>query len=383
MARLSLHPAPVSHEDLSVLQSEGGGLIEDVSTQKVNRMILGDSDIDVFGRMANGLDVSEFDARTPLEADQEGDPEEMEVFLGDGEDVPAPFQPPEEHFPLFKEALHHFQAQASQPRTLRVDTEETFGHFVAEKAVKEIERRVNELRHAVEEHTADHHGPKMTALRTWDEVLGAADAVADLSASKTHDEALSKMPEVPLDLPEWADGKARAWKDGDVVICCVCFSTAEGEPRVATMAAQPKVSEEAVVGLSRVTGMHPITILGAVEHLADSACAKKLVKEIAGAALEASRRADVCVMGDEPVMLTSTGNTKEAPIKALVHLHELAGAGDAQAQSEVAKLEAVASTQAGQVVAAPALIEARKRLAAKVKAKKPTLFQRLLGWVKR
>jgi hypothetical protein len=115
-------------------------------------------------------------------------------------------------------------------------------------------------------------------------------------------------------------------------------------------------------------GVDPVTVLGVLPDLADVACGKRLVRDVAGAALKAQRRSDVCGMdGDEnaePLLLTSPGAEDTAPLAALMYVEQKADAGHPQAQREMKLLQIAAQTPAGQQIAAPILAESTKRLEA-------------------
>jgi hypothetical protein len=350
----------------------------------------------IIGRMTEGGggdQDNEFDflPRTEGEMIDQND-EEAEVFAGD-EDVEAvPFEPPaEETFPVFKTALRHFMANEPKSRALRVDTDPTFGEMVCESAVRELDRRVRELRGALEGHIDEHstekhpgYRKKPQRIRVWDEVLGAVQAVKDLHLAKTTGEAIRAMDEVPLDLPAESQGKVKCWRNGDSIICSMRFSVPDGSSRIATMAARPRVNESEIVGWAMGAGVHPVTVLGAARDLADVACGKKLVRDVAGAALAARRRMDVCGMedGDEPLLLASPGTSEStAPLAALMYTEQRADQGDPLAKKEMSKMRSAAKTPLGKKVAAPLLAESTKRLAQgrvekAAKQKKQTLAQR-------
>lgn len=356
--------------DVRILSSEGHGKLTDASTNEVLTMVLGLDDDDVFygnditvGRMPVGMDESEFDALprneneiTPDEA------EEYELFTGDAE----PFAPPtEETFPFFKKALRHFQSTEEKPRVVRIDTDETYGNFVCEKAIKEIARRVDELRDALEQHMSDEHGPPAAPMRRWD-ILGAAQSVATLQSARDAMEATQALPQVPLDLPLFAEGKVKCWREGSDIVCSMRFSAVDGTPRIATMAARPRADEEEISRWAVRAGIDPVTVLGVVPDLAAVACGKKLVRDVAGAALSAQRRLDVFGMESdaEPLLLARPASPNAAPLAALMYVQQAADAGDPQALRELAIIHHAAASPLGQKIAAPMLAESRARLEA-------------------
>jgi hypothetical protein len=225
--------------------------MSDSTTKEALAMITSHDDEDVmFGRMPVGFDLSEYDALPPVEADllkQEGeerevvwvDDERLEDTLEDtleGDETPAPFvSPAPEAFPLYKQALKSFQAEAPKSKVVRVDTDETYNDFVSQKVVDELARRVEDLQAAFDTHLEDYHGTqRRQAKRAGTDALGAAQAVAQLTQAQDAHEATSAMPQVPVDLPPFAEGKIKCWKDGDNVICSIRFCSADGKPRVAT-----------------------------------------------------------------------------------------------------------------------------------------------------
>ena len=343
-------------------------------------LTIGVDDITV-GRMSEGLDESDFDEmrmnrvfETPNRKEgAAGD--ELDLLSGD-DDEAVPFEPPtREIFPTFKRALAYFRKVQPKARAVRVDTEETYEDFVGVKAADEVARRIEE---AMQAHEADPFAHKaafaehIRRLHHEDEVLGA------LAKAKDGKDALEAFPKVPLDLPPFAEGKIKCWRQGKNVICSIAFGTPEGK-RIATMAATPRVDGEEIFACVERAGIDPVTILGALPDLAAVATGKRLVREVAGAALEAQRRADICIMGDEPVMLVREPVEDPAPLAALMYVEQLAETGDPQAQQEITILEAAAkTTPAGRKVALPALADARRRLAAGWNRKRAQ--KRLASW---
>ncbi len=332
--------------------------------------MLSEEDISI-GRMSSGWDAdTDFDALPPHLVDiTKEDVESADLFQGDGE--PTEFEPNLEAFPVFKGALRHFQANIPRTRAVRIDTDESYADFGAEKAVKELARRTEDLRSVVEAHTADDHGGKFEKLRAWEEVLGAAEAIADLKKADSAKDAISKMPQVPLTVPDFACGAVKCWQDGDSVIVSIRFEMPDGSPRIATMGQKPRVKEAEIEQWAESQGFDPVTILGALPAIASVATGKQLVRDTAQAALEARTREDVCSMeiDDEPMVLIGLGQAN-APIAAVMYLQQRAEQGDAQAQRELETMYAAAQTPEGARVAAPVLAEASRRLASAKKARR-------------
>lgn len=396
MNGLLLHPAVVTPDDIRITQSQGKGYLEDASTGEVLTMVLGHHGDDIiFGRSAQGVnDPSDFDYLPVHEWElnedtarfaysSEGDSASTAVN-GEDDETPALFTPPpaEDPFPVFKAALSHFQAQETPPRVVRIDTPGTYGDFVCERAVREIDRRVRELRAALEEHLDEHttqrhpgYRRRRAPLSRWDDVLGAAEAVANLHAANTPNEATDAMPQVPVDLPPFAEGKVKCWRDGASVVCSVRFVAVNGEGRIATMASRPKADADEVARWAMRAGIDPVVVLGVLPDLTAVACGKRLVRDVAGAALHAHRRTDVCGMDKEPVLLARPGNTGTAPLAALMFVEQRAAAGDPQAQAEMNVIRLAAQTPAGQQVAAPLLAESKRRLAAGIAQKRAGVWR--------
>lgn len=383
--------------------------LSDASTEEVLTMVMGYSTDDItIGRMPVGLEESDFDAMPAYEAYNTPDEEEAHedqaafdeimdpraVLEADAEDEaavmaefavaekPAVFaSQSEETFPIFNSALRYFKASEPKKRITRIDSEESYGNFACDKAVDEISRRIDELKSAFDTHMAEYHGSKRKAAKNFDDVLGAAQAITNLKSAETPDEAIDAMPKVPLDLPEHEQGAVKCWRDGDYVICSLRFRAANGEGRIATMAARPRVDADGIDGLGRWAmnaGIDPVTVLGALPDLAAVACGKRLVKDVAGAALQSLEREDVLGMvGDEPVLLGSGGGDGTAPLAALMYVQQAADAGDEQAQAELAVINQAARTPSGRKIAAPLLAESKKRLATgQAEKAKPTLAAR-------
>jgi hypothetical protein len=253
---------------------------------------------------------------------------------------------------------------------VRIDTEATYGSFVCERAVEEIARRVDELRALVEAHLADGHGPEVKKLARWrTDIIGAAESVADLRNAESPRDALRKMPAVPLNLPPFAEGKIDCWRDGDHVICSIRFLAADGGKRVATMAAKPRADVDEAAKWALESGVEPAAVLGALEDVTSVVCGQRLVQDVAGAALRAHERFDVCGMEEadeeaEPLVLVGAPEEGTAPLAALMYLEQRAQAGDLQAQRERELIERAAKTPSGRKIAAPLIEEARARLGA-------------------
>lgn len=316
----------------------------------------------IFGRMPVGGagDPSEFDFVSRDEADMT--PEEAQ-FLFAGEDEP---QPAEEMFPVFASALRRYEAAERPPRAFRVDTDETYADFVSDSAAREIERRLTVLESGLAAHMADplahphtHDGAHMRAA--------VRETVLGLQAAETTGEAISAMPQVPVPLPNFARSAVRCWRDGDAVVVSVRFCAADGSPRIASMVGRPEADD----------------VLGAYSGASvRSGVGLRLVRDVAGCALRAHDRPEVLGMGDEPVVLASSGTVGTAPVAALVHVQQLADAGHTGAQREMLLIRSAAQTPLGQRYGAPALAEADRRLAAARARNKPSLFKRIAGWFK-
>lgn len=334
------------------------------------------SDIEI-GRSSSGWDQdTDFDALPLKMVDMTSEFSNMiagagnqydEYGASDGEvgSEAEEFESPEaEQFPMFKTALRHFQETMPKTRPVRIDTEKSFDGFVCEKAVKEIERRLNELRAAVEQHTSDHHGPAAVSMRKWDEIMGAAEAVADLSSAKTASEAMAKMPEVPLTLPDFAKGKAKCFQDDDITIVMLRFAMPDGSARTATTGSKSQVDEEGIQTWLEGCGYDPVTILGVVPAIASVATGNRLIRDAAAAALEARGKSEVAEQDEEPVVLIGAGPDTSASLAALMLLQQKADGGDQQAARELAVMRVAAQSPVGQKVAKPLLDEASRRLAA-------------------
>lgn len=341
--------------------------LTEAETREALKMLTEEYEDETIGRLSHGLDVSDFDVKarnriddTPI-ATEGGHGDELDLLSGD--DVPAMFSSPDEPFPTFKRALTHFKANEPASRVLRIDTPETHEKLVCDAACKELERRTNELRAALEEHESDHHGLS-TPMRKWD-VLGAAEAVKNIAAAASPKEAMAAMPKIPLNIPANFEGSIHCWQDGENVICSIKFETPAGG-RIATMATKPRVDADEVAHAAIQSGMDPTTVLGCLPQLANMAAGQRLVKTVAGAALDVQRRLDVCGMSDEPILLVSIDEDSSAPLAALMYVEQAAQNGDEQAQKEISMIQQVAQTPAGQALAAPmvnkstALLQASK-----------------------
>ena len=398
MSSSLIHTKP-EKDDIEVLPSEGHGYLFDASTNEAMKMILGDDDdfmpdITV-GRMSHGFDPSEFDLmarnrvydtanETEGHAGDELDlmsesvlsegqiPGTVEAVAGD--DEIAPFTSPTKEFPVLSAAMTKFKESFSKPRVMRVDTEDSYSDYVSDKVIDDLNRRVTTLEEALEAHelSPSAHRAAFEAhnldphAHQRKEILGAMDAFAE--ATSPH-EAAALLPQVPIDIPDFAKGKVSCFRDGGCVVVSIRFQAADGSGRVATMAAKPSADAEDVMGCAMRAGLHPVTVLGMLDEAMDRACGQKLLKEIAGAALGCQRRLDVLGMS-RPILLGVRG-TGSPGMAALMHTQQRADGGDLRAQREVKKLE-------GSQVGRGALAWARKRLehGRKEKAKREYNFAR-------
>ena len=372
---------------------------------EVLTMVVGDE----IGRMSEGTDESDFDYLPPrtvemdpkdpwqtdsfsgddqppqlyrfnnksLETSDDGDGDAVEIDEDDEDEDPSVFESPPrpvaESFPVFKQELLKAQSdEKNKPRAVRIDTEQSYDGFVCERAIKEISRRVDELRLALEDHLAAHetdehpgYRSKATQMRKWDDIVGAARAVSKIKGAESASEAADAMPQIPLDIPEFAKGKIKCWKDGSHIICSIKFQAADGSGRIATMAAKPKLDAD-ILGWALRSGVNPITVLGMLPDAANIACGKQLVSNVKNAALQSYSRTDVVGMSTdkEPLLLASGGDaTSSASINALMALEKRANSGDSQAARELSVIRLASNTTSGKQIAAPLLAEASRRLA--------------------
>jgi len=353
------------------MSEEKTALVPASATKEVLEM-LSEDDIEI-GRISAGWDAdTDFDALPPRLVDiTKEDIESADLFQGE----PTEFEPHLEAFPVFKRSLRHFQSQTPQSRAVRIDTDQSYAEFSVDRAAKEFERLAEDLREAA--HAED-------SETRWGEVLGAVAAIVDLKKADSAGEAVSKLPQVPVGLPDFAQGAVRCWRDGDSVVVSIRFAMPDGSPRIITTASKPRVREDEIERWAENSGVDPITILGATPVIAAVATGKQLVKEAAQSALEAREREDVaCMCEDEPMVLIGLGESS-APIAALMHLQQRAEAGDVQAVKELATMRVAANTPLGQKHAAPVLAEASRRLALGRKALNPSLadeYEKLSAFV--
>lgn len=312
---------------------------------------------DVFGRMSVDMDESEFDALPKNEFDlTEDDVKDAELFSGDGE--PAPFVQPVDPFPVFRQSLRKFQDAQPKKQVARIDTDDSYGQFVCEKAVAEIQRQLDVLRDAFEQHVQG----------GGEDVLGAAETISNLQAASTPQEAAAAMPQIPVDLPAFAEGKVKCWRDGATVVCSMRFGTSDGQSRYATMAAKPKVNMDDVYGCACQAGLDPVTVLGILPDLAAKAQAKRLIRDTARAALKARKHSEVLGM-QEPLLLASRGGDMGTAARAaLMDLQQKSDHGHAGARSELTRLQGVDFVR-------PILADAQKRLG-QGRAQKQSYIQR-------
>lgn len=286
----------------------------------------------IFGRMpeAADLDIEPFDVLPTMLVNVT--PDEMEALEGESK----------ESFPTLRRALRYFRKNERNSRPVRIDTDKSYGTFMCEQAVRELERRMAQLEEALAAHEADPYAHQEGYGE--DEVLGAARVVERIKNAKTPAQAARALPAVPVALPDFAKGKVKCWKDGDRVCCSVRFQAADGTARVATMCAKPKVDKGSAEAWANCTGHDADDVLGALAEVADATVAERLVKDVAGAAMAAQRRLDVCGMtdDDEPLELKTADTRGTAHESALVHLQARCEAGDQQACEEMKAIEEAA-----------------------------------------
>jgi hypothetical protein len=320
--------------------------------------------------MSSGLDESEFDVMPPRRhlvfpnASEGAGGDELDLLSGEVKVDPFE-EPAPSPYPVLSDALEKYSDMEPLGRVVRIDTPETFGAYVADKAVAELQRRVNELRAAFEAHESDMHGAQHPPMSTWTDIIGAAQAVEKLTNATTSDEAVESMPSVAVDVPGYARDAVDCWQSGpDMVYVAMKFRTPDGEPRIATMADRKRMDPDRAAAAAISRGMDPVEVLGALPAAAAVVCGNRLVRDVAGAAYEACARPDVCGM-TEPVLLTNMGQPVGHPaLAAMMHVQQEAAKGDPQARHEVAQL-------VQEPVARPLMREASRRLR---EAQKPKTF---------
>jgi hypothetical protein len=337
-----------------------------------------DNDLHIVGRMSSAADgdISDFDLLPRKHVERNPDDDGLvenpyyNPEVDGGEELagePGPFSSPiDEQFPVFASALRKYQSEESPRRAVRLDTGRTYDDFVCESAVRELDRRTRELRDAVEAHSADHHGGEVPPMRQWDDVIGA------IESAQTADEAREALPQVPLDVPDYARGKVHCWRDGDAVVCSIHFAAADGSHRVATTSAQPAVDADEITRSAMQAGVDPATVLGMVGEVADAVCGKKLMRDLARAALKTQGAPEV--LGMSAPMVVASGGEGTAPLAALMYLQQECDRGNKDACREMKIIEAAANTPSGRAVAMPILDEAKKRLAVARAEKKATVL---------
>lgn len=167
--------------------------------------------------------------------------------------------------------------------------------------------------------------------------------------------------EIDLALPTWAKDKVKCWQDGGRICCSICFPAADGTTKVATATTPGRDHVQEVLGSALAAGADPVALVGVLPDLTRVLGGRKLIRDLAAAAQHAAKRSEV--LGAAGPVVLADDRKGNPQLAAVIALHQDADYGDPQAQAEVAKLEKIATTDAGKKKGLPYLLaEGRKRL---------------------
>lgn len=262
-----------------------------------------------------------------------------EIFaglLGDPDGPPSVFTSKRE-YPLLRKIYRKFAESQPKPKKVRVDDEESYNKFCAEKGapyLDEMAQRVTDLEQAYAAHVSDGHGGVAA-------VDPASIAILAGDISRLRKQAVNGGKPVPLQLDPRLKGKVRCWEDGDQIWCSIRVCTYDGKKRILTSSTPISKHAEEVDGYIADAAVDPVEVLGAIPVLATMLGGGQLTEELIAAAPEILKRSDL--MGSVPSSATivPSGNAEKA---ALVCLHRLADKGDKQAKKELERVGKRAGT---------------------------------------
>lgn len=238
-------------------------------------------------------------------------------------------------FPMLRNIYARFEELTPRDNIVRVDTEDSFGEFVGTKPFLELDRRVRELRAAIEEHAHERKHGKPVAMSKWDAILGEANALA--TAKEQGADGGGRM--VPLMLPPWADGKVHCWQEGDRVCCSMRIPAPDGRTLVAT--ASTPIAEHAhdVMGYAARAGVGVVDVVGMAPHLACMMGAGSLLPQLASAT---PSLIDAHEASCAPSSVHKIIPCEDPCLAAIMGLAQMAQSGDPQACNEWEAMTAMA-----------------------------------------
>lgn len=260
----------------------------------------------------------------------------------------------EDQFPIISRYLQRAGADL-KPMLVRVDTEDSYRAFCAAQspALSALADRVDALERALAEHADDPEAHAKDVENWTDEAVTlGADARVEEDAKR-----------VDLWLPPWAEGKVRAWRQGDFVCASMLIPGGRGKVCVCTsyvpvVQAVDEISRHASAAGARGA------IVGYLPELGCRLGAATVVKAVAKAAPQIVQRPEV----DAGVPFQVRVEPAASPaLCALIALALRCRAGDAAACDEWKRLAALAGS------AAPAVGRAMGEVTALIAPKKSVL----------
>lgn len=184
-----------------------------------------------------------------------------------------------DQFPILTELLQRC-GSATEPRYVRVDTEESYKKFRAEHSpeMAELAQRVDELQAKIDGHMSDPYAHRLDA----DDQL--AEDIADLTVMGAEVDAVEKDKRVELWMPQRFDGKLEAWREGDFVCASIMLPGQDGEVRICTSLEPIKKCVEEMSRHAAEAGVSPSTVVGVLPAMGCVLGAGTAIKEMAAAA---------------------------------------------------------------------------------------------------
>lgn len=228
----------------------------------------------------------------------------------------------ENAFPLMTKLLTRFGAGQEKPRYVRVDTEESYQAFLASCSpeMAAVADRVAAVADKLEEHIHDPYAHE-DLIDEIDEVemLGA-------EAASAHSDK-----EIELWLPQWAQGKVRAWKEGDCIVASICLPGVDGNVRICSAVTPVDRAVEEMENHAASADVDAADIVGVIPAMGCVLGAGTLVKEMAAAAPSILQRPEAAT--GKPFLCRIEPKASPA-ICAFIALAQECARGDTQACAE-------------------------------------------------
>jgi hypothetical protein len=234
-------------------------------------------------------------------------------------------------FPLLSQLLLRAGA-ATEPRYVRVDTEESYKAFRTEHSPE-----LADLAARLDAHVADPHAHGAGSISSGDDELSSdlSDDIDDLVHLGAEAQAAEDAKRVDLWMPKRFDGLVTAWKEGENVCASLTLPGADGEVRICTSLEPIRKCVAEMAQHAAESGVPAATVVGVLPAMGCVLGAGTALKEMAAAAPAILQRPEAA--GNQPFVVRIEPKTSPT-LAALAMLAWACKQGNAQACDEWQKL---------------------------------------------